>query len=67
MRFHLLVPGGQMGDGDNEAGLVGKALEFAFPEADTDAVAAAAISRDGQASRLRPNFAHFLTEAAEKT
>ena len=43
--------GRQMGDGYNEAGFVGKALEFTFPEADAGAVAAAAIGRYGQGSR----------------
>jgi hypothetical protein len=42
--------GRQMGDGYNEAGFVGKALEFTLPEADAGAVAAAAISRYGQGS-----------------
>src|SRR4029077_16193078 len=40
--------GRQMGDGYNQAGLVGKALQFTFPEADAGTVAAAAIGRDGQ-------------------
>ena len=40
--------GRQMGDGDFETGFVGKALEFTFPEADTGAVAAAAVGGDGQ-------------------
>ena len=44
--------GRQMGDGYNQAGFVGKALEFTFPEADAGAVAAAAIGRYGQGSRL---------------
>ena len=52
MRFHLLVPGRQMGDGDFETGFVGKALELTFPEADTGAVAAAAVGRDGQGSSI---------------
>ena len=44
--------GRQMGDGDFETGFVGKALEFTFPEADTGAVAAAAVGGDGQGSSL---------------
>ena len=44
--------GRQMGDGYNEAGFVGKALELTLPEADAGAVAAAAISRYGQGSSL---------------
>jgi hypothetical protein len=40
--------GRQMGDGYNQAGLVGKALQLTFPEADAGTVAAAAIGRDGQ-------------------
>src|ERR1700732_1523733 len=44
--------GRQMGDGYNQAGFVGKALEFTFPETDAGAVAAAAIGRYGQGSSL---------------
>ena len=44
--------GRQMGDGDLEAGFVGKALEFTFPEADAGAVAAAAIGRYGRVRAL---------------
>jgi len=40
--------GRQMGDGYNEAGLVGKALQFTFPGADAGTVAAAAIGPNGQ-------------------
>ena len=52
MRFHLLVPGGRWATVTTEAGFVGKALEFTFPEADAGAVAAAAIGRYGQGSSL---------------
>ena len=48
----LAGTGRQVGDGYDEAGLVGKALEFAFPEADAGAVAAAAVGRDGEALSL---------------
>jgi hypothetical protein len=49
--------GWQMGDGYNQAGLVGKALQFTFPEADAGTVAAAAIGRDGQGWSLGIAFA----------
>src|SRR3979411_2277767 len=48
----LAGTGRQVGDGYDEAGLVGKALNFAFPEADAGAVAAAAVGRDGEALSL---------------
>ena len=48
----LAGTGRQVGDGYDEAGLVGKALKFAFPEADAGAVAAAAVGRDGEALSL---------------
>jgi hypothetical protein len=48
----LAGTGRQVGDGYDAAGLVGKALKFAFPEADAGAVAAAAIGRYGQGSSL---------------
>src|ERR1700732_823011 len=44
--------GRQMGDGYNQAGFVGKALEFTFPETDAGAVAAAAIGGYGQGASL---------------
>ena len=44
--------GRQMEDADGEAGFVGEALQLAFPEAHPDTIAAAAISRDGETSRL---------------
>ena len=48
----LAGTGRQVCDGYDEAGLVGKALEFAFPEAEAGAVAAAAVGRDGEALSL---------------
>ena len=48
----LAGTGRQVGDGYDEAGLVGKALEFAFPEADAGTVATAAVGRDGEALSL---------------
>ena len=49
--FHLLVPGG-MADRDLEAELVGQLLQFAFPQADPRAVAAAPVGGDQQSGGL---------------
>ncbi len=42
----------QMGDCHGEAGLIGEALQFALPEPDASAVAAATVRGDGEASSL---------------
>src|SRR5260370_18303902 len=55
----LAGTGRQVGDGYDEAGLVGKALEFAFPEAGPGAVPPAPVGRDGEALSL------VMTRAAE--
>lgn len=44
--------GRQMGDGDGHPGLVGKALQFALPQADAGTVAAATVGGDDEAPGL---------------